>query len=386
MPGNGAVGRLQPLFAPDSVAVVGASNTPGSFGARTLDDLRTGRFAGPIHPVNPRHAAIDGMPCVPTIGDLPSGIDCTVLIVPAAAVTDSVAQAVEMGTRSVIIMASGFGESGLAEGAQWESEILSLSDRYSVPIMGPNCLGLINFTGHTVLSFGPGFGAPVREHSGEPGLAIVSQSGALGSFLLHAADRGVPYSYYVGTGNPVALDVGDCIEYLAAEETVTGICLLFEGLREGTRFMPALQLAQSRDVPVVALKIGTSRSGANAALSHTGSLVGDGRACRAALEAHGVMMVDSLDELVEPLAAWSGGGAGARQGCGHRDRLRGRRRAGVRPGRAARPCAGLSLLVHQGRHGGEAAGVLVGVQSGRHHRSRGRASRCARGDRRGCRQ
>lgn len=297
---TGPFGRLDPLFAPRSVAVVGASATEGSFGHRVLSNLIDGGFDGAVHPVNPARDYIGDLTCYHELESIPGNVDCAVLVVPAAAVNEAVKKAIAKGVRAVAILAAGFKETGDAEGLSREHELAQLADESGIAILGPNCLGMMNFTAHTALTFGPGLGELTREMPDGGGLAVVSQSGGLGSFLLHAAGRGVPFSYFVSTGNSTAIDVGDCLGYLAADPAVTGFCLAYEGLRADTPLLDALELAQQHNKPVVALKTGRSRSGGAAAVSHTGSAVGDGAAAVAALKARSVMVVDALDELIEP--------------------------------------------------------------------------------------
>jgi acyl-CoA synthetase (NDP forming) len=294
-----ATDSLRSLLAPRSVAVVGASAKRGSFGNTTVLNLFASGYAGSILPVNPRYSEIEGLRCYPSLADLPAPADCVVIMLPAELVVETAHSAAMQGSGSVLINSSGFAESGEGQGASREAELRTISWASGMPILGPNCNGLLSFTDKLAINFSPGFGDFVASNQVESGLAVVSQSGAMGSFLLHARENGTRFSSFVSTGNSAAVDVGDCVDYFARDERVTAICLLFEGLRPGTRLLDALALAEQNNVPVVALKTGASRSGRRAAMSHTGSAAGDDRAGRAALDARGVFVVNSLEEIVE---------------------------------------------------------------------------------------
>lgn len=294
--------RLRSLFSPASVGVVGASTTPGSFGGLVLANLRAAGYEGRIHGVNPRYDDIDGIPSYPNIASMPGPVDCVVIVVPGAAAVTAVEEAAAAGVGSAVVLSSGFKEMDDPESAERQEVLARIAAEGGPAILGPNCLGLANFGEKAVLTFVPGFPELARRVRSEVGVAVVSQSGALGSYVLHAQARDVPFSYFVSTGNSAALDVGDCVQYLAGAPGVASILLTFEGLRPGTALLGALEHAATLGTPVVAIKAGQSEAGASAVVSHTGAAVGDHQACRAALEARGALMVNSLGDGLEAAA------------------------------------------------------------------------------------
>ena len=177
------------LLRPRSVAIVGASPTPGSLGGGVLGNLIRFGYSGEIHLVNPSRSEIEGRPCVATTRDLPQGVDCAVLAIPQKGVMDAVRGCAERGVGGVICFSSGFAEAGEA-GVQAQADLAELAQSAGMAVMGPNCLGMINFVDGIALTFGA---ASARAPKG-PGLAIVSQSGAMATVVraaLHARDIGV---------------------------------------------------------------------------------------------------------------------------------------------------------------------------------------------------
>ena len=288
---------LGSLFRPRSVGVVGASAGGQGFGNALIANLAEGGFTGEIHPVHRSAATVSGLPAVSSFADLGGALDCAVIALPAGQVNAALRDAAAAGARSAVVLTSGFAEAG-DEGARMAEDMKRVAVETGIHVVGPNCLGVASFVDRTVLTFLRGVGEMSVKMAASRGLAVISQSGALGSNLLQAYRYGVPFSYFVATGNSALLDVGDFVAGLARDERVTGICLLYEGLRSGTALLEALDLARLNGKPVVAVKAGRSAAGRRAASSHTASAVGDDTAAIAALEARGVMVVDGPEQLV----------------------------------------------------------------------------------------
>ena len=290
-------GRLRQLLSPRSVAIVGASARSSTVGNAVLDNLRRGGYDGAIYAIHPSAPAIDGLSTWASVSELPEPVDCVVLSVPAAAAATAVEEAATLGAGAVIVISSGFSEAG-PDGFQLTNRLRRAAADTGMPILGPNCLGLANFAARTALTFVRGYGAMTATMATGSGLAVVTQSGALGTNLLPAYLHGTKFSYLVATGNSSVLDVGDVLEAIASDPYVTGICLLYEGLRPGSTLLAALATAASHQKPVVVVKGGRSAAGRAAVGSHTASAVGDDAACRAALEAYGAMVVNGPEELI----------------------------------------------------------------------------------------
>ncbi|ADP81234.1 acetate--CoA ligase family protein [Pseudofrankia inefficax] len=295
--GAGTRSDLGALFQPRSVAIVGASSKGDGFGNGVVGNLLEGGYTGQVYPVHRSATTVDGLPTIRSFAERAGEIDCAVLAVPAGQVNQSLREAAAAGIRAALVLSSGFAEAG-GEGLRMAQEMRDVAADLDLRIVGPNCLGAVSFVDRTVLTFLRGVGRMSAAMAASQGLAVVSQSGALGSNLLQAYRYGVPFSYFVGTGNSAMLDVGDFVGHLCLDERVTGICLLYEGLRENSPLLGALEAAQERGTPVVAVKAGRSAAGQRAASSHTASAVGDDLACVAALEARGVMVVEGPEQLI----------------------------------------------------------------------------------------
>lgn len=293
---------LDSLFRPRSVAVVGASDRGSSVGSHLFNNLREGGYSGDLIPVNPRYSEIGGTQCYARLSDVGRAVDCAALAVPAAAVCASLEDAAAAGVRAAVVLSSGFKESG-PEGADREERLTAIARDAGIALLGPNCLGLVNFYERVPLSFAIGFAELTCRVGGNRGLAVVSQSGAIGTLMVHAYTRGVRFSHFVSTGNSPVIDVGDCVRYLSTRDEVTGFVVYYEGLHDRSCLLEAAELAWAADKPMVVVKAGTTQAGAAAIMSHTGSAVDDSRAGRAALESRGAVVVRTPGEAL-PVAAF----------------------------------------------------------------------------------
>lgn len=293
------------LFSPKTVAIVGASDNPHKLGGRPLSMSRQAGFAGTIYPVNARTDRVQGVPAVPTLGDLPGPVDCAILAVPQQAVEEQLEAAAGAGAKVAVVFASSYAEVG-HEGAERQTQLAACAARNGIRLLGPNCMGAFDVRARFFPTFLQAF-----DHHGNRGwpeegrVAIVSQSGAIGSHLfVMLRERGVGLSKFVTTGNQADLDVADCIAYLADDPETGVIAVYLEGIRDGAKLLQALAKAARNAKPVVILKVGGSRAGAAAISSHTASIAGDDEIADALFAAAGAHRARSLTELAERAIAF----------------------------------------------------------------------------------
>jgi acetyltransferase len=281
--------EIEALFEARSIALVGASERPGSLGAAVLENLRGGGFGGPIYCVNPRHDTIAGEPCYARVSSLPAPIDLAVVVTPAAAVASVLEDCGSHGVRTAVVLSGGFRETG-APGRALERSVLDAARRARIRFIGPNCLG--------VMRPKIGLNATFSHALAQPGrIALVSQSGALCTAMLDwAHEHGVGFSAVVSSGIAADVDFGEILDYLALDSATEAIMLYVEGIHEARRFISALRAA-SRVKPVVVMKAGRHAAGGRAASSHTGALVGADDVFDAALRRAGAVRVRAYAEF-----------------------------------------------------------------------------------------
>ncbi|MCG7392190.1 bifunctional acetate--CoA ligase family protein/GNAT family N-acetyltransferase [Microvirga sp. ACRRW] len=278
--------RLDTLFAPRSIAVVGASPRPGSLGLTFLKNLIHGGFAGAIYPVNPHHRQIEDLPCFSSIAKLPETPDLVVVAVPPRNVLDVIEDAGKRGVGAAIIATAGLGH-----GADSLSEKVRLAARrHSLRIVGPNCIGVLSPRARMNASF--------AAHDAKPGdLALISQSGAVAVGLVEwAAQRQVGFSAIVSLGDKIDVDFSDCLDFFSADAGTRAILLYIESIDNAKKFMSAARAA-ARIKPVVVIKAGRHAQGARAAATHTGALAGSDAVYDAAFRRAGLLRVLDLDQL-----------------------------------------------------------------------------------------
>ncbi|MFP7755932.1 acetate--CoA ligase family protein [Thermodesulfobacteriota bacterium B35] len=288
---------LDTLFFPESIAVVGASRSPGKVGYDILRNLVEGGFSGRILPVNPAGGEMFGREVLPDLAACGPGIDLVVVAVPAAAVPGVARQAADLHVRSMIVISAGFKETG-AEGRELELELARICHHASIRLLGPNCLGLINPAGNLNASF-----AARMPRAGN--IAVFSQSGALCTAMLDMAEaRNLGLSKLVSIGNKADITEVDLLQALAADESTGVIVGYLEDISSGDAFVKAAEEASNRK-PVVLLKSGTTAAGQRAAASHTGVLAGQDTAYGAAFKRAGICRADTFDALFDYATAFS---------------------------------------------------------------------------------
>jgi acyl-CoA synthetase (NDP forming) len=290
---------LDRLLNPRSIAIVGASARPGSFGERMLGSL-AGLYDGRIHLVNAKYDELMGRVCFPTLAALPESPDCVAITVPREAAEAVVREAAEVRAGGVILFASGYAETGKPERRAEQERLTAIARESGLRIIGPNCLGLANFLRRARITFSE-YPQPPEEVPGWA-VGIASQSGALSQSLSQAMEMGVAVSHAFSAGNQCDVDVADLVAYLAEEPRCRAIACVFEGMSHPERLLEAAELAWSADKPLIIFKIATGALGAQAAVSHTGTLAGSSAAYRAAFERAGAVVVENFESIMETAA------------------------------------------------------------------------------------
>jgi len=296
---NGYFARhyFAPLFEPSSVAIIGASDRSGSVGAILIENMLGAGFRGGLYAVNPKHSVVHGVPCFPTIREVPRRVDLAVIATPAATVPDIVNACGEAGVRSAVVISAGFSEAG-PEGAKLERALLENARRYRLRVLGPNCLGLLRPDAGVNATFARGQARPGS-------LGLISQSGAVCTAMLDwGSANGVGFSCVASLGGSTDIDFGEIVDYLVNDPATEHILLYIEGVRDSRRFMSALRAA-ARVKPVILMKVGRQPDGVRAAVSHTGALVGADDIFEAAVRRAGAVRVSTISQLVAAAHALS---------------------------------------------------------------------------------
>ena len=283
-------GALSGLFAPERVAVVGATESEGSIGRAIVENLRAD-FAGETVPVNPNYENVFGLDCYPDVDSIPGSVDLAVVVVPPGIAVDAVRECGEAGVRNVVVITAGFGETG-SEGASRERELTEVAEAYDLDLVGPNSLGVMSTPTGLNATFGP-------ENALSGSISFMSQSGAFITAALDwATDEGIGFKDVVSLGNKAVLDETDFVRAWGDDPDTDVILGYLEGVEDGGAFIDAAREAAD-DTPVVLVKSGRTEAGAQAVSSHTGTLAGSEEAYEAGLEQAGVLRVENVQELFD---------------------------------------------------------------------------------------
>lgn len=284
---------MKSLFIPRTVAVVGASSKEKSVGYEVVANLLRSGFRGPVYPINPRANSVHSVPAYPTLESVPGEVDLAILTVPRDKVLSVVDQAIAKGVKALVVITAGFKEVD-ETGAKLEEELGERVRAAGIRMVGPNCMGLINTDPEVRLNASFTASDPPRG-----GVAVASQSGALGETILKtAAHLGLGLSSFVSLGNKTDVTGNDLLEYWADDPSTNLVLLYLESFGDPKRFAKAARyMTRSCGKPVLAVKSGRSKAGARAASSHTGSLAGADVAVDSLLHQCGVIRVDTVAEL-----------------------------------------------------------------------------------------
>jgi acyl-CoA synthetase (NDP forming) len=292
---------LDSFFAPDSIALIGASRDHEKIPGRLLAMLRKNDFAGKLYPINPNYGEIDGLKCYKSIADVEAPIDLAVIIIPARAVLGALEQCAAAGVRNAVIISSGFAEEG-GDSAAMQDAIAALAKKTGMRISGPNAEGFYSQVQRVAATFSP----TVDVKPDAPDLVatrrrigIVAQSGGIGFAIYHRAKAlGIALSYVVSAGNESDLGAGEFLDYMVQDDSTDLILLFIEGIRDVDKFLAAARRAAEIGKPVIVAKVGRSGAGERAAASHTASMAGWSAAYDAVFARYGFIVSNDLDEAV----------------------------------------------------------------------------------------
>jgi acetyltransferase len=292
---------LDSFFAPESIALIGASRDHEKIPGRLLSMLRKNDYPGKLYPINPNYEDIDGLKCYKSIADVGAPIDLAVVLIPARAVLAALEQCATAGVKNAVIISSGFAEEG-GDSAAMQDAIVALAKKSGMRVSGPNAEGFYSQVQRVAATFSP----TVDVKPGAPSLVattrrigIVAQSGGIGFAIYHRAKAlGVALSYVVSAGNESDLGAGEFLDYMVQDSSTDVILLFIEGIRDVDKFLAAAKRAAEIGKPVIVTKVGRSGAGERAAASHTASMAGWSAAYDAVFAKYGFIVSNDLDEAV----------------------------------------------------------------------------------------
>lgn len=289
--------KLDAIFRPKSVAIIGASSTPSKVGYVLANNLLKSGYPGPVYLINVKGEEILGRKSYKTIGDAPGDVELAVIAIPSQFVLETIEECGRKGVKAVIVISAGFKETG-HEGAELEKKLVEAARRYGMRIQGPNCLGAVNTHVPYDLSF-----ASTLPNKGSIG--FITQSGALGTAILDwIIAEEIGFGSIISLGNKADLDEVDFIESMAEDPDIKVILLYLESIERGRRFLEVAERVVEKK-PVMVVKGGTSSAGAKAAGSHTGALVGSFLAYQKAFDKAGVILTESMEDLFNYAVAFT---------------------------------------------------------------------------------
>jgi len=288
---------LSPLLNPKAIAVVGASERPGSAGRLVLENLRHLGYQGAVYAVQPKHKEVLGFPCYPDLSSLPGPVDSVAVLLAAEKVLPTLEAAVGMGARAAWVLASGFAEAG-PEGEARQVELTRLAAETGLMVCGPNCIGVANLVDRVAT-----YSVALSPATQAGGVSAVVQSGAICLGLANAARFG--FRYLISSGNEAVLDSADYIGYLVSDPHTRVIIAFVEGIRSPQRLVAAARAAVEVSKPILLVKVGRSETARRAVQAHTGSLAGSDAVCDAVFSRLGLIRLETLDELLEAAALFA---------------------------------------------------------------------------------
>jgi acetyltransferase len=294
--------NLDTIFSPQSVAVVGASTTPGKVGHDIFANILKGGYKGILYPVNPNAKSVLSVRAYPNILDIPDDVDLAIIILPPRVALKAIKEAIKKGVKGIVIVSAGFREVG-GEGLEIENQIVAICKKAGVRVVGPNCLGVINPL--SSVSLNASFS---RRMPKSGNISFISQSGALCTAVLDfAADRDFGFSKFISIGNKADVDELDLMRYMHDDKDTEVIMIYLEELKKGLEFVESVKEITSGDrpTPILVIKSGRTTAGARAAASHTGALAGSEAVYDAIFKQAGIIRVDSIDELFDYAIAFA---------------------------------------------------------------------------------
>ena len=284
---------LNPLLRAQSVAVVGASPKPDSFGWHVLRQLLDFSYSGQIVPVNSRYEFVEGLPCLPSLSELGAPVDCAAICLADDRLEPALRSAIEAGARSAIVFGTAFGLT--IDGVELGVRLREMALNAGIPLMGANCMGFFNFSDRLFLTGYPYHRPP------QPGvISFITHSGSTLSAVAKNT-RGMKFNYVISPGQELVVGAADYLRFVLERAETRVVGLFLETIRDPVGFVSALGLANERDIPVVMLKVGRTERGAQMALAHTGALAGAQAAIEALADRYRVSLVRTVEELLDTL-------------------------------------------------------------------------------------
>jgi acyl-CoA synthetase (NDP forming) len=290
--------NLDRLFYPETIAVVGATETKLKWSSMVLSNILEGGFKGRVYPVSPNRDIVYGLKAYKSLVEIPEPVDLAYVATPASTVMGILEECVEKGIANIVIISSGFSEAG-GDGVAMEKHLALYAQKHGLNVVGPNTMGLSNINWKL-----NGTGAHPRPQPGR--ISIIAQSGNVGNqIMLWAEIQGFGIGKFVGSGNEAVLKVEDYLEYFNADKDTSVILMYLEGVDDGRKF---LDIAKNTSIkkPVIALKAGRTAGGSKAASSHTGAMAGSFQIFESVMRQTGIMMAMNPTELLELSAAFDG--------------------------------------------------------------------------------
>lgn len=293
---------LIPMLDPQSIAILGASANEKSIGGRPVAFLKKYGFRGLIYPINPKYKELQGLPCYESITSLPQATELLIITISANGVLAAVQEAAQKGIKAIVIFTSGFAELG-DEGRLIQQKIVEYALGQGIVVAGPNCQGYINHWSNVTATF---TGALARNNQFIKGnAALCSQSGAMGGMLYAVAqEMGIGFSYQITTGNEASVTMSDYLEYLLDSKETDVVAAYLETVQNVAGLRRVADLSMRLYKPVVAMKVGRSSVGVQAAVSHTGAMTGEDRVVDAFFRQHGIIRVGSTGEMLDCITAF----------------------------------------------------------------------------------
>lgn len=293
--------NISAIMNPKSIAVIGATDRPGSVGHSVFSNILSGGYKGVLYPVNPARHSVLSVRAYPKLADVPDPVDMAVVIVPAKMVAAMVEEAAAKGVQGLVIITAGFKETG-GEGIERERQLVEIAGKHGIRMIGPNCLGVMNTNPEVSMNASFATRMPRRGD-----IAFISQSGALCTAVLDFAEaRQIGFSKFISFGNKADVNEIDLLRYLKDDPETKVIAMYLEDITNGRQFIEtAREITWNAKKPMLAIKSGRSTEGAKAAASHTGSLAGSDMAYDAIFGQSGIIRVETMDELFDSAFAFA---------------------------------------------------------------------------------
>ncbi|MDF9409333.1 acetate--CoA ligase family protein [Pelotomaculum isophthalicicum JI] len=292
------------LFYPRSIAIIGASANPAKPGGMPIVSLINNGYTGSIYPVNPKHVKIAGLPCYPSLSDIPDEVDLAVIAVSAQLTQKALHECAAKKVKAAIVFTSGFAEVG-GSGIKFQEDMAILARESDIALCGPNCMGIFNAQNAMTAGF---VISELPEKVIVPNFfGFISQSGGFGA-IMHAiaSDRGIGFTYFISSGNETDLQFADYLAYMVEDAATKVIGGYLEGIKDGRKLFQAAEMALQAKKPVILIKTGRHPAAARAASSHTGALAGSDRVYSSFFKQKGIIRAESVEEFITILSLLAG--------------------------------------------------------------------------------